>query len=189
VAEFEFDEVEQTEERPPEPSASVTEILDELAAEIEHAKSMPLSSSAIVSREDLLELVNEAREQLPTEISRARHVLKDHDELLTRAEREADEILDDARAQAAHIVQRTEIVRQARNAAERIIADAESEARRIQHEADDYVDRKLAAFEIVLDRTVRTVRAGRDRLAVVEEQGEPDEQELPEEGFFDQDRR
>jgi F0F1-type ATP synthase membrane subunit b/b' len=188
VAEFEFDEVEEAEDEAPEPSASIAEILDELAAEIEHAKSMPLSSSAIVSREDLLELINEGRAQLPAEIARARNVLRDHEELLTRAEREADEILDDARSQAAHIVQRTEIVRQARNAAERIIADAESEARRIQHEADDYVDRKLAAFEIVLDRTIRTVRAGRDRLTVIEEQ-EPEEQELQEEeGFFDQDR-
>ncbi len=108
---------------------------------------------------------------------------------MQRAEREAAEILDDARSQAAHIVQRTEIVRQARNHAERIVAEAESEARRIQHEADDYVDRKLAAFEIVLDRTVRTVRAGRDRLTVVEEDEEPEEGELQEgDGFFDQDR-
>ena len=152
-------------------------------------KSMPLSSSAIVSREDLLELINEARELLPGELARARHVLVDKDELLTSAEREADEILDDVCAQAAHIVQRTEIVRQARNHAERIIAEAESESRRIRHEADDYVDRKLAAFEIVLDRTVRTVRAGRDRLIVVEQDEEPEETEVEEgEGFFDQDR-
>jgi vacuolar-type H+-ATPase subunit H len=189
VAEFHLDEVVESEEVAPEDSASTAEILDELAAEIEGAKSMPLSSSAIVSRDELLELVNEARQLLPSELAKARRVLVDHEELLARAEREADEILDDARAQAAHIVQRTEIVRQARNHAERIVADAESEGRRIRHEADDYVDRKLAAFEIVLDRTVRTVRAGRDRLTVVEEDEEPDESELQEgDGFFDQDR-
>ncbi|MGA8297353.1 MAG: hypothetical protein WB770_09955 [Acidimicrobiales bacterium] len=187
----EFDLDEALEEEPvTEQSASTADLLDELAAEIEGAKSMPLSSSAIVSREELLELINEARAILPAEVSRARRVLIDHEELLARAEREADEILDDARSQAAHIVQRTEIVRQARKQAERVIADAESEARRIQHEADDYVDRKLAAFEIVLDRTIRTVRAGRDRLTVVEEDEEPVEEELQEgDGFFDQDHR
>ncbi len=189
MAEFGLDEIAETEPAEPEASASTSQILDELAAEIEGAKSMPLSSSAIVSREDLLELINEARELLPSEIARARHLLVDKEEVLTRAEREADEILDDARAHAAHIVQRTEIVRQARNHAERIVAEAEAEARRIRHEADDYVDRKLAAFEIVLDRTVRTVRAGRDRLTVVEEDEQPEETELEEgDGFFDQDR-
>jgi vacuolar-type H+-ATPase subunit H len=188
VAEFGVDEVAEPEPSAPETAASTAEILDELAAEIQGARSMPLSSSAIVSRDDLLDLINEARDLLPSEVERARHVLLDREELLSRAEREADEVLDDARSQAAHIVQRTEIVRQARNHAERLIAEAESEARRIRHEADDYVDRKLAAFEIVLDRTVRTVRAGRDRLTVVEEDEEVEGSDLPEgDGFFDQD--
>ena len=106
--------------------------------------------------------------------------------------READELLDEARAQAAHMVQRTEIVRQARNNADRILADAEAESRRIRHEADDYVDRKLAAFEIVLDRTIRTVQAGRDRLSVNADDGEADElgeMDAAEDAFFDQDRQ
>jgi hypothetical protein len=181
-----LDELTETVVVPAEPGTETAELLDEIAALIEHAKSMPLSSSAIIAREEVLELVNEARASLPSELQRARHILQDRDEYLARAAREADELLDDARSQAAHIVQRTEIVRQARNHAERIVADAESEGRRIRHEADDYVDRKLAAFEIVLDRTVRTVRAGRERLSVVEE--EVDETEEEDDGFFDQDR-
>ena len=169
------------------PGLETVEILDELASAIEHAKSMPLSSSVIVAREELLELVNEARETLPAELMRARRILQDREELLARASRESDELLDDARAQAAHIVQRTEIVRQARNQADRIIADADAENRRIRHEADDYVDRKLAAFEIVLDRTIRTVKAGRERLSVVEEE-EVEGLDPDDDGFFDQDR-
>ncbi len=92
------------------------------------------------------------------------------------------------------MVQRTEVVRQARRQAERLVADAESEARRIRHEADDYVDRKLAAFEIVLDRTIRTVQAGRERLAVVPAAEEEEEESrlgalgpMGDEAFFDQD--
>lgn len=181
-----LDEFEETAVAPA-PGLETAELLDELASMIENAKSMPLSSSAIIQREELLELVNEARSALPVELGRARRVLQDKDGVLAAASREAGELLDDARAQAAHIVQRTEIVRQARNQAERIVADAEAESRRIQHEADDYVDRKLAAFEIVLDRTIRTVRAGRERLSVVEEE-EPDELEAADGGFFDQDR-
>ena len=40
-------------------------------------------------------------------------------------------------------------------------------ARQMRHEAEDYVDRKLAGFEIVLDRTIKTVRTGRERLASI----------------------
>jgi cell division septum initiation protein DivIVA len=153
--------------RAPEEATGVAAILEELVGVIERAKAMPLSSSAIIARDEVLALLHEAIAELPPELQRARRLLQDRDEVKARAELEASEVLDEARAQAAHLVQRTEVVRQARNQAERIIADAHSEARRIRHEADDYVDRKLAAFEIVLDRTMRTVQAGRARLGVI----------------------
>lgn len=181
-----------------EEPAGVGAILEELVGVVERAKAMPLSSSAIIARDEVLELLHEALAELPGELHRARRLLQDRDEVRSRAELEATELLDEARAQAAHLVQRTEVVRQARNQADRVLADAQSEARRIRHEADDYVDRKLAAFEIVLDRTLRTVQAGRERLAVVPE---ADDDELAEEalgalttsesdeGLFDQDLR
>ncbi|MCU1494236.1 MAG: synthase [Acidimicrobiaceae bacterium] len=174
----------------------VDELLQELVTVVERAKSMPLSSSAIIARDEVLGLLEAARAAFPAELQRARRVLQDRDEVRVRAEREAAELLDEARAQSAYMVQRAEVVRQARHQADRIIEDAESEGRKIRHEADDYVDRKLAAFEIVLDRTMRTVQAGRERLTVLPELddeldaavGRPDGGERPEEGFFDQDR-
>jgi hypothetical protein len=170
-------------------------ILDEIGTLVERAKTMPLSSSAIVSRDELLSLVDTARSGLPGELQRARRLLQDRDEMRILAEREANELLDEARSQAAYLVQRTEVVRQARHHAERLIAEAEAEARRVQHEADDYVDRKLAAFEVLLDRTTKTVQAGRERLTVVPREDEPALGDVdnasalgaPEEGFFDQD--
>ena len=168
-------------------------LLQELFTVVENAKSMPLSSSAIVSREELLELIEAAQTALPEELARARRLLQDHDELRQRADYEASQLIDAARAQAAHLVSRTEVARQARSKAERILLDADAEARRIRHEAEDYVDRKLASFEIVLDRTIRTVQAGRERLAgvpaavvaeeVAEEQAAEDADFTP----FDQD--
>jgi len=177
----------------PREAVDVHAILDELVAVVEHAKSMPLSSSAIIARDEVLGLLETARAALPAEIQRARHVLQDRDEIRVRAEREGAEVIDEARAQAANMVQRTEIVRQARHHAERVVEDAEAEGRKIRHEADDYVDRKLAAFEIVLDRTMRTVQAGRQRLTVLPELEEelvdgPAGTGRLEEGFFDQDR-
>ena len=89
------------------------------------------------------------------------------------------------------MVERTEVVRRARYRAERIVADAEADARRTRHDADDYVDRKLAAFEIVLDRTMRTVAAGRERLTVptvTEEEAAAEAIEDEDGAFFDQDR-
>ncbi len=92
-----------------------------------------------------------------------------------------------------------------------MVDDAEASGRQLRHEAEDYVDQKLAAFEVVLERTMHSVQKGRERLQVViEPEAEPDAdsdsdsdyepemEELPvsievEEGledtFFDQDAR
>ena len=79
--------------------------------------------------------------------------------------REAETLMDEVRAQAEHMVQRTEIVRQANAVAQRILDDANEEARALRHQAEDFVDTKLAGMEIVLDRLTRTVQAGRAKLA------------------------
>jgi hypothetical protein len=176
-----------------EPVAGVAELLDVLTATIERAKSMPLSSSAIIGRDEVLELLQAAQDALPAELQRARRVLQDHESLRAAAEHDAVVLIDEARAQAAHLVERTAVVRQARHEAERLMVEADAEARRIRHEAEDYVDRKLAAFEIVLDRTIRTVQAGRERLTSAVSASEDDEvDELnpdddAERGLFDQD--
>ncbi|MGO9560392.1 MAG: ATP synthase F0 subunit B [Acidimicrobiales bacterium] len=176
--------------------AGVEGIIDELIDIVATAKSVPLSSSVMISRDEVLELLEAAREEMPEELKRAKRLLKDRDEVFTSAKREAAEIVDDARVQAERMVQRTEIVRQAEYRAVRIVEDAEAESRRLKHEAEDYVDQRLAGFEIVLDRTMKTVRAGRERLAAVpadphrdDDDGRDADGELDEddESLFDQD--
>ena len=95
----------------------------------------------------------------------ARWLLRERDEFLAeRASARPTTLLEEVRAQAERMVQRTEIVRQANQVAQRILDDAREEARRLRHEAEDFCDQKLAGFEIVLDRTMKTVQSGREKL-------------------------
>jgi cell division septum initiation protein DivIVA len=175
---------------PPETEALLRRVADVVG----NAKPIPLSTTVrLENRDELLELLDEAIKRLPDEIKRARWLLKERDEFLARTQREADELLNDARARAERMVQRTEIVREAERTAQQTVEDADAEARRLRNEAEDYCDQKLAAFEIVLERTMKTVQAGRERLQVTPlpsaAEGEvgavhPEEPEP----FFDQDR-
>jgi F0F1-type ATP synthase membrane subunit b/b' len=165
------------------------------------AKPMPLSSSVRVERDELVELLEGALERMPEEIRQARWMLKERDEFLAESNRNAAAIMEEARVQTERMVQRTEVVRQANHVAQRILDDANEEARRLRHEAEDYADKKLASFEIVLDRTMKTVQAGREKLQVspipavaIGDQGDTSlstgggfgSEDEPE-GFFDQD--
>jgi hypothetical protein len=153
------------------------------------AKAMPLSASVLVSRDELAGVLTEALERLPSELKEARWLLREREEFLAERAREAEALMDEVRAQAERMVSRSEVVRQSNLVAQRILDDANEEARRLRHEAEDYCDQKLAGMEIVLDRIMRTVRAGRDKLSATA----PAEAEVVApvaddvDGFFDQD--
>ena len=165
---------------------------------VTNAKTMPLSTSALITKDEVLELLEDALDRLPEELRQARWMLKEREEFLEKVKREGDEILEAARVRAERMVQRTEIVREAQQTAQRTVDEARDEARRLRHEAEDYCDQKLAAFEIVLERTTKTVQAGREKLRVTPlptgpsgELGFPGEaggvEDLDDEAFFDQD--
>ena len=116
-------------------------------------------------------------------------MLKERDQVKERGEHEAQRILEAARVRAERMVEKNELVREARRTSEEILEDAERQGAAIRHEAEDYVDRKLAAFEVVLDRTMQQVQKGRERLQVHTTPTATLDAELADEDgqFFDQD--
>ncbi|MDE3205129.1 MAG: hypothetical protein KGQ66_13040 [Acidobacteriota bacterium] len=134
---------------------------------IEGTRALPLSSSVkLDNKDEVLDLLEDACRRLPEETRQARWLLREREEFLAKMQREGDDIVQAARLQAERMVQRTEIVREAHATARRLVEEARDEARRLRMEAEDYCDQKLAAFEVVLDRTIKTVAAGREKLSV-----------------------
>lgn len=133
---------------------------------IANARPLPLSTTVRVERDEVLELLEDAVARLPDELREARWMLKERQEHLAKVQREGDDILEAARVRAERMVQRTEIVRSARYTATKLVEDAKENARRLRLEAEDFCDQKLAAFEIVLERTMKMVQAGREKLRV-----------------------
>jgi F0F1-type ATP synthase membrane subunit b/b' len=159
---FEDLDAQRTAGEEPDADALIREALELVV----NAKTMPLSASVLISRDEVAELLQGALERMPDELRQARWLLRERQDFIAEKTREADALLEEVRVQAERMVQRTEIVRQANHVAQRILDDANEEARRLRHEAEDYADQKLASFEIVLDRTMKTVQAGREKLQV-----------------------
>jgi hypothetical protein len=187
-----FLEVEDSEQ---EHELNAEEVISKVLDIVNNAKSMPLSSSVIVSREEVVGLLRGALNRLPDELRQARWLLREREEFLAERTREAETLIEEVRAQAERMVQRTEIVRQANSVAQRILDGANDEARTMRHEAEDFCDQKLAGMEIVLDRLTRTVHSGRAKLASPPVPAPVDHESTrpapgsgsEEDGFFDQD--
>lgn len=138
--------------------------LDELIALVESARSMPMSASCVVNRAEVVARLEEVKNLLPEEMAEARRIITDRDAVLDESRREAERVVSGAREERGALIADTDVAREAYAEAERILTAARLEAERIRGEADDYVDQKLANFEVVLTKTLSAVGRGRDKM-------------------------
>lgn len=127
--------------------------LADIRTSIVQARAMPMSTSALVDRERLLAAVDELSGLL-------HEALRDSDRLLG----ERDAVLDAARSEAGAIVAAAERERTSLVAEHDVSAGSRQEADALRRETDEYVDERLATFELTLTRTLEAVRRGRERL-------------------------
>jgi hypothetical protein len=197
---YEPDEIErQPEPQPRTPGSDVEQMLRRLHEQIASARPMPLSTSVMINRDEVLDQLDEAIDRLPDELRAARWLLKEREEYLAKVRREGEEILDQARTRAERMVQRTEVVKASEARARKIVDAATEQAAELRNEVEDFCDQKLASFEIVLERTMKMVANGRSKLQGSLNTGEVEaiggrraEEPAPDEGpaspaVFDQD--
>ncbi|MDT0395756.1 MULTISPECIES: ATP synthase F0 subunit B [Streptomyces] len=153
--------------------------LDEIVAAVSSARSMPMSASCVVNRADLLSMLEEVRAALPDSLAQAEELIGGREQMVEQARQEAERIIEGAHAQRGSLVSDTEVARRSQAEADRILGEARKEAEEVRAEADDYVDSKLANFEVVLTKTLGSVGRGREKLLGtgpgLDEQGYEDE--------------
>ncbi|MGK5692290.1 cell division initiation protein [Streptomyces sp. URMC 128] len=153
--------------------------LDEIVAAVSGARSMPMSASCVVNRAELLSMLEEVRAALPGSLAQAQELIGDREQMVEQARQEAERIIQAAHAERGSLISDTEVARRSQAEADRILAEARQEAEEIRAEADEYVDSKLANFEVVLTKTLGSVGRGREKLLGTgpgtDEQGYEDE--------------
>ena len=145
----------------------VEQLIDRITDLIDQSRPMPLSTSSMINKDEILDLLVEVRSRLPEELRAARWLLKEREEFLEKVKREGEDLLEEARSQAERMVQRTEVVKAAEQRGRQIVEKAETRARQMRHEAEDFVDTKLGSFEIALEKIQAQVASGREKLQAV----------------------
>ncbi|MCX3058936.1 cell division initiation protein [Streptomyces beihaiensis] len=138
--------------------------LDEIVTAVGSARSMPMSASCVVNRAELLAMLEDVRQALPGSLAQAQELIGGREQMVEQARAEAERIIETAHSERGSLIADTEIARHAQAEADRILAEARREAEEVRAEADDYVDSKLANFEVVLNKTLGSVGRGREKL-------------------------
>jgi hypothetical protein len=142
----------------------VEALLEQLRSTIEHARSMPMSSSAVIHRAEILAQIDEIKAALPVAFADSDRVFSERERLLLEAREQADRIVVEATNEHERLVSDSEVYRVAKHEADNEREKAEAECETLRKETDEYVDRKLANLEITLTKTLEAVTRGRDRL-------------------------
>jgi cell division septum initiation protein DivIVA len=147
-------------------------LIDKLDDLVHNAKPMPLTDQVRVDKEEIYDILDQMRATIPEEIKQARWIVKERQEMLAEAKREAERIMKEARDRQDRLISEEEVTKQAERAAEDIIEDAHSREREIRLGAEDYADEILGTLEVNLSKFISAVQRGRDRLAGKDEQVE-----------------
>ncbi|MGH2768249.1 MAG: hypothetical protein ACRDIF_04745 [Actinomycetota bacterium] len=137
--------------------------LDGLVEQIRSAKAVPFSASALINREEVLERLERIRQVTSDEL-KGGWPMRGRELLVDEAAKEAEALLLSARAESDRLVTDTEVVNIAAYEAGKLVEEAKSRSREIRLETEEYVDAKLANFEVILQKTLAAVTRGRETL-------------------------
>src|SRR6185295_11347475 len=124
--------------------------IDDLDDLVHNAKPVPLTDQVRVDKEEIYDILDQMRATIPEEIKQARWIVKERQEMLAEAKREAERIVKEARERQTQLVSQQEVTRQAERSAEEI----------------------LNTLEVNLSKFIAAVQRGRERLQGREEPAE-----------------
>ncbi|MGD2051304.1 MAG: hypothetical protein PVI35_02410 [Acidimicrobiia bacterium] len=154
---------------------AVRDALEELIVEVEAARTVPLSNSVMIAREDFVEQMRSVRGQidgtladamaaLPEELRAARWMVRERAAYVARTNEKAREVLAKAKARSEELVSENYIVEEAVQEANTLVRNAEKKAERIRLEAEDVAERRLSEAEAILGELLRYVQESRAAL-------------------------
>jgi cell division septum initiation protein DivIVA len=122
------------------------ETVDELTTVIENARSLPMSGSCMVPRDHLLDLLDDLRESLPSDVHQAGAIVEQRTAILEQAQAEAERLTGVTREESEQLLdaahrQRDELLGTARRQCDDLVASAQEQADELVAAAGEEADR------------------------------------------------
>ena len=144
---------------------NVKELLDTIEDAVEEGANVPLSGGKkIVDAEQIRNLLDEVRENLPGELRQAQQIVNDRAQIVDSANAQAQAIVKKAEERARILVSEAEIVRAAQQRASEIVSAAQTEARTVRQTVTDYCDNMLNTTEETMAENAAQVKNVRANL-------------------------
>ncbi len=117
-------------------ASKIEQMIDEIEEYIDSCKTQVFNSSTIlVNKEEIEELLNEMREKTPREIERYQKIISNKEAILADAQTKAEAIVANAKVKKENLVSEHQIMQQAYADADKVVFDAQDQAQKILDDA------------------------------------------------------
>ena len=143
----------------------VNRLIDMLYERVEDAKSPALKPNlSMVDRDEVLDLLDELRNQLPVELKRAQELLAAREKFVDEAKRDVERMMRRADLEAKSKVSESEVLTAARAKGHDIVTRAEERSREMYRVANDYSEDVLRRTEEAVQMALDEVKQTRVRF-------------------------
>ena len=142
----------------------ILKYVDQLEEIVDTATKVPFSNKVMVNVDEIFEVIDLIRENIPQEVKDAQYALLEKDRMIQEAQATAERELDNARKEARALVAEHEIVRHAQIEAEAVMERANQVALEVREGVRSYANDVLYQIENSLDKALYTVKKSRDEI-------------------------
>lgn len=125
-------------------------LLDELDDILEESKAVPFSNKISVSKEQISEILEEIRLNIPSVVKQSQRIADNAEKIIEEARQKGEDIIKEAEETAERLASEHEITKRAKEQAETILEDAKATARELRSGAIEYADSILSDAEQTL---------------------------------------
>lgn len=136
-------------------------ILDEFEAEIDESPKIPMTTKVIISEEMLFKYLDKLRTNLPEDIRQAQWIKKERQRIISDAEEEAKEIMEEAQKKVVDLVDKTEIYKMAEKKGTELLEISRAQSEEIIQGAFEYADEIMFKLEEQLTKNINIIKQGR----------------------------
>lgn len=142
----------------------VMHLLQQLEDLIYAGTGVPFSNKVLVDAEELIEILQDIRSNLPDEIKQAQWIQEERKKILIEAQKEAETITQEAETYIRKMVDDNEITKNAYEQAEDIMQKAQENAKEIRLGTSEYAENILIQLQNQLKQLQETIDENRKEL-------------------------
>ena len=141
---------QESDPRANEGTVEILYLLDQLDEMVGVSKRVPFSHLVMVEEDEFVELVDQLRLAIPSEVRQAQRVVRDRERIIAEAQQEAAHIIESARSRAEYLVSSEGVFNEAKQRGEEILRLAEERRKREMGEIDVYAMEQFNRIEQAL---------------------------------------